>query len=240
MKPFTVIVPLIPQHDRLLKEIFQDLTEDSDLIQEIIVSRSESLLPGAILEAKFNRWAKSVNLDTKIRVNSVRKKAADGANRARAWQMASTAYVAFMDADDRYAKNRLSVILNIFTQTNCDGVIHNYFQDNANFEKVNKEESAVLLAELRAPDLAEEEFGVITDSIGNPLPLHYAHVSVRNRLGKEINYTDRFPGADIEFCQNVLKSGKTLYYTPLKLSRWSRNRNLRYKLRLIRKRLLAK
>jgi glycosyltransferase involved in cell wall biosynthesis len=240
MKPFTVVIPLIPQHDRLLKRIFQDLAMESNLIHEVIIGRSETFLPKAILEVKFNRWAKKHNLEARIRVNSIMRKAADGTNRARAWQLASTTYVAFMDADDRYAINRLSIILKIFTEANCDGVIHDYVRDNSDFDQSNSQESTAFAAKLRAPISQQEEFGTITDSHGNSLSLHYAHLSVRNTLRKEINYSDRFPGADVEFCQKILASGKTLYYSPQKLSRWSRNRSFSYRLRLLRKRLLAR
>jgi hypothetical protein len=240
MKPFTVIIPLIPQHDYLLKEIFEDLSVESELIHEIIVSRSESFLPTALLEARFNKWAKKLNLDVEIKVDSVLKKAADGTNRARGWGKATATYIAFMDADDRYAKNRLSAILNIFEETGCDGVIHNYIEDDSSFVHVNQKSSNSLRVRLTPPKSIEEEFGTITDSIGQPLPLHYAHLSVKNHICEEINYSDRFPGADVEFCQRLITSGKVLYYTPLKLSRWSRNRSFRYKLRLLRKRLLVK
>lgn len=239
MEPFTVIIPLIPQHDQLLKKILLDLSAEEDLIHEIIVSRSESFLPRFILEAKFNNWAKKLDMRTKIRVSSVRTKAADGSNRARAWEMASTTYVAFMDADDRYAKNRLSIILKIFTDTNCDGVIHNYFEDDSSFDHTESRDSLAFITQLSPPRTSGEEFGTITDVMGRSLPLHYAHLSVKNKLRESINYSDRFPGADIEFCQKILTSGRLLYYTPVKLSKWSRNRSFRYKLRLIRNRLFA-
>ena len=239
MRPFTVIIPLIPQHDSLLKVIFQDLMEEDSLVHEIIIARSESFLPSPILEARFKRWAKNSQLDCKISVDSILSKAADGQNRTRAWENAETKYVAFMDADDRYSSNRLSVIQNILEARKCDAVVHNYFSteaQNTMFDRLTEPEQ---LVQLKPNTPADSEFGTVTDMLGKAIPLHYAHITVLNSLKSEVNYSERFPGADIEFCQNIIRSGKKVYYSPMKLSRWSRNRSIRYKARLLRKKMFS-
>jgi len=233
--PFTVVIPLIPQHDFEIKRILELLAHEQHLINEVIICRSETKGSVARVRKKYSRCANSVGFLKKISIDCVKSVARDGTNRNRGWQIASTKYVAFLDADDLYSKNRLSTLLELFEATNADAILHNYNSSGSPSERFD-----TTMREIKKVTVKKNSEGVnyLSDMSGSELKVHFAHITVRNNLKETVMFTDRFPGADWEFATEIVSRGFNVQYLTQELSAWSRNRSLRYKIRIFKLRLL--
>lgn len=240
MNCFSIVVPLIPQHDSKIRHLFRSLAKENYLIREIILARSESFAPKWLLEAKFRLIAKTIGLNANIIVDSVRGIARDGTNRNRGWAIATAPYVAFLDADDHYVDNRLEVIYAIFSEHTPDAVIHNYvsFDEEVQDLRFSSGKSvATKNCQLAKSKLEGEEFFAVCDEDFIRLQIHFAHLTLKTNIRDSMKFSDRFPAADAQMTQDLLLNGKKVLYTDQKLSSWVRDRSARYKFRLIRRRL---
>lgn len=231
---FTVVIPLIPQHDFEIKRILKLLAKEQHLIEEVIICRSETKISNATIKRRYSRYANSVGFDRAIHVNCVSSVARDGTNRNRGWHMATTEYVAFMDADDLYSEMRLTKLTEAFKSTQADGIIHSYSSSEQPKKFCN-----TLEIETKSISIKKNKMGVdyLVDSLGNELKVHFAHITVRNQVKDSLMFTDRFPGADWEFATQLVSRGFNVHYLDQELSAWSRNRSTRYKARLYRMKL---
>lgn len=237
---FTVIIPLIPQHDFEIKRILKILVSEQDLIKQVIICRSETRDLGEAAKKKYSRDAKSVGFKKEIIVDSVRGVARDGTNRNRGWHKVNTEFVAFMDADDLYSTNRLSLILETFRTTDADVVVHNYNStgnNSSNFENLNAFQLKNCKVFLEKKDNSSD---FLADMDGNALKVHFAHICVRNEIRNRLMFTDRFPGADWEFATSLVALGIEMRFIDAELSAWNRKRSVRYLVRIYKMRLQSK
>jgi glycosyltransferase involved in cell wall biosynthesis len=237
---FTVVVPLIPQHDFEVKRILKLLANEQNLIERVIICRSETKDSGRAARNRYKKYAESVEFLKEISVDCVKNVARDGTNRNRGWLSADTEFVAFLDADDLYSKNRLSVILESFRNNKADAIVHNYNSTggvSSDFEcltaKTSDNSKVVLGKNFQATDY-------LADINGNELKVHFAHITVRNEIKHKLMFTDRFPGADWEFATRLVELGYEMRYIDAELSAWNRKRSARYLLRIYKMRLFAK
>jgi glycosyltransferase involved in cell wall biosynthesis len=234
---FTIVIPLIPQHDFEIKRILKLLTNEQHLIKEVIICRSETKGSTPRVRKRYLNYAKSVGFVKEIKIDTVKSVARDGTNRNRGWKSATSKYVAFMDADDLYSVGRLSILLELFNSSNADGILHSYGSLSSPDEifDLTKHPAKKVLVK-------KDENGVdyLVDMFGNELKVHFAHITVRNEVKDSLMFTDRFPGADWEFATQLVSRGFNVEYLSQELSAWSRNRSIRYKVRLYRMRLLRR
>ncbi len=231
---FTVVIPLIPQHDFEIKRILKLLANEQHLIEKVIICRSETKGSVSKVEKRYQKYAESVGFNKEIYVDSVKDVARDGTNRNRGWKLASTRYVAFMDADDLYADTRLSTLLSFFDLTDADAILHNY--SSLTLSSENNNEIPCQNTEI-VVEKDDNGIDYLADKLGNGLKVHYAHLTVRNEIKEILMFTDRFPGADWEFATQLVSRGLNVQYLTQELSAWSRNRSIRYRVRLYKMRL---
>lgn len=234
---FTVVVPLIPQHDFEIKRILKLLANEQYLIEKVIICRSETKGPVSKVKKRYLKYAKSVGFKKEIHVDFVKHVARDGTNRNRGWKLASTKYVAFMDADDLYSNTRLSTLLNFFDSTGADALLHNYSSLSLWTEIHNEMACNNTKIVVEKDDTGTD---YLVDILGNELKVHFAHITVRNDIKDILMFTDRFPGADWEFATQLVFRGLNVQYLTQELSAWSRNRSIRYRLRIYKMRLSKK
>jgi len=237
---FTVVIPLIPQHDFEIKRILKLLAYEQNLIKRVIICRSETKDSGRAARNRYKKYAESVGFLKEIYVDCVKNVARDGTNRNRGWLSADTEFVAFLDADDLYSKNRLSVILESFRNYKADAIVHNYnsiggVSSDFEFLGATKSDNPKV-----AIGKKSDSNDYLADVNGNELKVHFAHITVRNEIKEKLMFTDMFPGADWEFATSLVKLGYEMRYIDAELSSWNRKRSARYLFRVYKMRLFAK
>jgi hypothetical protein len=238
VRPFSIVIPLVPDHDSELRRLFGTLAYEDDLIEEIIICRSEtSIKSHPRIEAKFRKYARKAGLTAVIELDSIPEQAWDGPNRNRGIERARGELIAFIDADDFYQLNRLHTILKAFEASSCDAVLHNYELDpkqwnpSAQAIPIFNESTLEILSYTGPQDLITP----IVSENGDTVAIHHAHLSVRTKSIKGLRYTARFPGADTEYCKKLILESLYIAYSPAKLSFWNRKRSVRYKFRLLKR-----
>lgn len=229
---FSVVIPLIPQHDREVGRIFSELQSSNNFLEEIIICRSESLFGQNRTKARMKKLATKNGINSDIlRFSFVTSKATAGENRNRGWKLASGFYVAFIDADDSYVNNRLELIHGVLMNSVAKAVVHNFGNSSHNETQATKE--------------LVESTQVKIDKHGNfiagkfQVSFQCAHLTLVGSLRDDYQYTDIFPGEDLELVTRMIKDGIDVFHIDNELSNWNRNRSLRYEFRRVRKRILS-
>ena len=242
MSKFSIVIPLIPAHDRELKRLFNVLACEVELIKEVIICRSETKSKEHEKRIKFfQKLAKRSRLDVPIIFSPVSGVARDGTNRNRGWDLSSGKYVAFIDADDLYSKNRLTILDKIFEQYGFQAVIHNYSETGEVVSPLTLLAQNIDAHQVVFPksvDTEDLKVSLRSEKSGS-IRIHHAHLTLVNDKSITARYKDIFPGADTEFCKRLVVNNKKVGYVDLQLSSWNRRRNLRYKIRLVKHRLLG-
>jgi glycosyltransferase involved in cell wall biosynthesis len=232
----TVVVPVVPTHDKYLKNLFDGFLSDAEVIDSIIVARSQ--LPQSHVEDfqdQIQELADKVGLSTKIRLSANKERVLAGPNRNRGWELVTTQWTAFIDADDYYSPQRLSKMLSVAENKNATLVIHDFWSSVAEYETTPEDEWAFRDV-IDSDRIFESTFphgvrdrgnegrrpGDTNVNIPNNPPnrsgVHHAHLLVSTNVRESILFSQLKFGEDGQFCRDVLFDLGGVSYVPARLS----------------------
>jgi glycosyltransferase involved in cell wall biosynthesis len=117
----SIVVPIVPRHNIYLNKLITNI-ENGKIVPEclIIVASSQTKKSKQEIRQVLKRYSSPYKL---IFSND---QFPPGQNRNKGWEIADTDYVTFCDADDTYARDRISILKNIAKCKNADLILHNY------------------------------------------------------------------------------------------------------------------
>jgi hypothetical protein len=244
-KPVSVVIPVVAHHDRYLPDLFRTLSSDNEVLAKVIVARSE--LPTRN-HSEYLEWLKSsafeADLQCDITLSGIPTAARESPNRNRGWSLVESKFTAFLDADDLYARHRLTLLSGLASDFEACMVVHDYASNENDMDSVNTDAYEKIANYVVQPELIRlatfgtKEFPVpphnvdLNISKGMRIPetymrtgIHQAHSLVLTEIREVIQFRDIFPGADGHFCQEVLTSFDSVIFVPMRLSVWMNDRS---------------
>jgi hypothetical protein len=244
---FSIVIPVVPKHDRYLNDVFACLSTESNLIREIIVARSE-IAPHKV--KKYEKFLRKIsseyNLEDKVILSGEPRACLAYANLNRGWRLAKSEYVTFLGADDLYAPYRLSVInevLDHYPESNL--ILHGaFFEDqsttNAQVNKFKQLDSDDFLGHFvkeRIIDSSEiykatfptgkrDFLSECFENTSIKIPTNEFEVdlftqgnaTVKTRLREKVVYKQLQYGEDGVLCLDILENFGQVFFIALELS----------------------
>ena len=229
----TVVVPLVPAHDRFVPQLIAQLVQQREPIERVILARSSAR------SRNMEPLMKSVSAlrakhDIQIEVSATRRQQLAGQNRNRGWDQVGTTFTAFLDADDEYSENRLAHLVEVALSEESDLVLHDFLLKDSDSDSL-LDDTFCLGDLLRTPELFDATFpdgrnrsreGKQPGDTNINIPpnatkhqtVHHGHVLVRTSLRQDFRYGNLYPGEDGQFCRDVLWAKRQVTYVPAKLS----------------------
>jgi len=232
-RSITVVVPLVPAHDKFVPELIEQLSSERNVIASVILARSSARKRNLRnLQLMIPRLQSDHGLE--IQVLATRQQQLAGQNRNRGWGNAHTPFTAFLDADDEYATDRLSRLLEVAESEASDLVLHDFMLKELETDQIPAT-SWTMQDLVRTDELYDATFAqgrdrmkegltpgdtnvIVPSSSTEYRSVHHGHVLVRTNLRRTFRYSTLYPGEDGQFCRDVLWGGGNVTYVPARLS----------------------
>jgi len=233
---FSVVIPLTGKHRKYLFDLLIDLRNSTNLIDEVIVARDPFFFLFNIFYILYLRIrAKISRIDFYIYLTTSNRRSFSGMARNRGWELATSEWVVFLDADDTYATNMFEIIKEVIEiKPDANLILHSYKYNEdvvrlKNFRSESEFRSDVIGSKdimdytLRLNQV-QNRAGLKDSNIEIPpnktgvTVVHHGHATVRNEIYNMIKYKNVEKAEDGIFCQDVLFGLGGVYFIPLELS----------------------
>jgi glycosyltransferase involved in cell wall biosynthesis len=239
---FSIVIPLVPQHDDYFFDFLAELSKSSDKVGEVIVSRSNrSFRSIAKFKLELDSFLSENNICFPVEVLYTTETLLAGENRNRAWACAKYEYVVFCDADDSYSPYRLLMIEETISLLEPELIIHDYFSgarateycyeipENLNYVQSEELFEATFLSVPRNRINEGEHSGDtnlrVPLKLNNHVKIHHAHICVKNILREKFQFGSLYRAEDGQFCRDILENHHPVAYIPWELSTWVYSRS---------------
>ena len=232
-KLITVVVPLVPAHDHFVPNLIMQLSHEKEQISRVILARSSASDASALnLRELVEPLSHDCNIE--ISILPTRQQKLAGQNRNRGWHSVETVYTAFLDADDEYARNRLTTLVEVAESEGSDLVLHDFMLRGTAEGEIPvstwSSDDLIRTSELyiatfpngRSRHLEGLDPGdtniVIPANPTNHRGVHHGHTFVRTQLRQKYRFSNLYPGEDGQFCRDILWDMNRVTYVPAPLS----------------------
>jgi hypothetical protein len=239
---FSIIIPLVPQHDDYFFRFLVELSNSPDKVGEVIASRSNDNFRNiAKFQLRLDAFLSENLLPFPVKVLCSTERLLAGENRNRAWACAKYDYVVFCDADDEYSPFRLLMLGEAISLFKPDLVVHDYFSgvrpveyryerpENLDYVQSKELFEATFLDVPRNRGKEGERAGDtnlrVPLKLNNHIKIHHAHSCVKNNLREKFQFGTTYRAEDGQFCRDILESRNPVVYIPWELSTWVYSRS---------------
>jgi glycosyltransferase involved in cell wall biosynthesis len=210
-----VAIPCYYGHISRLTNLLDSIENQTCKPNKVVVSCSSTT-------NKFD--TKEYSFPLKIIITEDKKNAAQNRNIA-ALILNDVDYITFIDADDIMHPQRIEIILKAFKETDCDIILHNYINNERNFDVIEK-------IDMRVNELTQCRSGCIrhldfyNHDIQNQL-IHHSQCSVKKHIFDKVKYPEEqefYSREDCVFCHRIfsIPNIKNVYISnPLSLYKQS-------------------
>ena len=232
-RPVSVVVPLVPAHDRYLESLVEQLKSDAEVIDKVVLARSSARSGHVSVLANMAEELSNTHGMTIELLPTSRARLA-GQNRNRGWERVTSPYTAFLDADDRYAPYRLQRLLEVAEDRASDLVLHDFItgiDDSIGFPDASWTGKDLIGTESlylatfpegrqrwKEGSVPGDTNVVVPFDASTPRGVHHGHIFVKTSLRREFSFGSLYPGEDGQFCRDVLWSKRSVTYVPARLS----------------------
>jgi glycosyltransferase involved in cell wall biosynthesis len=218
-KLFSVVIPTVGRHDKFLLKLISDLRRESNLVGEVVVVRSDlNSKLSTLYKIPFFILSLILRPGFEVKVLTVPKKQTAGQNRNTGWKVARFEFTAFLDADDLYHRQRLTIINELLHfHPNANLILHLY-----SFDEIDISSSPLLEEEIISNDSINTSISADSRNVqqnwetpgiynlsavgknGEFLKIHHGHATVRSKLKNSFQYSNIPKGEDGLFASEIL------------------------------------
>ena len=225
---FSIVVPLVKDHDAYIPKLFATLSIERDLIVEVIIARSQlSASQTKNFERYINSCALDVGLTNKVVFENSMDKQNAAQNRNAGGIRAKSEWICFLDADDEYSEYRLrylSLIIKKYPEVNLILHSYTYKSELPHWSMPTDLKKSINQVEAETQEFSENKesknsnLTVPLENTGNNR-IHHGHITVKKKVFQETKFLIDHPGQeDGLFCNVVLSKYGNVKYFPLALS----------------------
>ena len=228
------IIPIIPAHLKFLPRLLRNLRKSTLPFDEIMVVASG-------LDSIKSRKLETIiaaNKNLKLKIVNTRLAPA-GTNRNLGAMETNSRFIAFLDADDLYRKDRLEILLDILKSENATAVVHDYVRFRLPIVGLVglflASVADILVSKKRQTTvLRTTERSAINTNIVHSGRLHHAHVLVDKELLGAVAFSDTIDrNEDAIFLRAIQDSGGQIFACRSKLSAYFLGSRIRKLLALL-------
>lgn len=184
----SIIIPCVPKHAPLLKELLRAYAQQTIIPDEVIVALSEYeyVSQQIITELAAYPWPFVFHLIKRS------EKYSAGSNRNAATAYATGDIIMAQDADDLPHPQRVECIKYMFEHYVVEHLLHTYISDEMSFTSYD-------VHNLKAYPRTRYRF--------TNAPVHFGHVCVLQKVAQKVPWPEYFePGEDMQFNRSVGKN----------------------------------
>jgi hypothetical protein len=205
-------------HLSYLFDLFDSIEYQMVLPHKVVVSSSSTDENSQII---MNRALQKYNFPFEIIYHTTYKNASQNRNIALSYLM-DMDYITFIDADDIMHPQRIEMILQVFNETNCDIILHNYSTDQVEetyYSNLNYRVNELIIHSSNCIEHLDNNY-INSDLIHHSQSSVKKHVIDKIKFKEDNEYTRK---EDCIFCSDVFRleniknayiTNKLSYYRP--------------------------
>jgi glycosyltransferase involved in cell wall biosynthesis len=212
MSTVSVVIPCYPPHFHHLPTLLERLKNQTLQPSEVIISASE------MTAGQADTLSEQLNgiLTCPLSITSVVEPQPPGLNRNRGGDLATSTYVAFLDADDIYHPQKLELGVLLLDRTGADILVHGFYSRGTHLTVLDQIIDVDKITITSTDTILHQTFGNPPTRIGGErghlgdtniisgYDIHHGMPCIRRELLNIVRYTSMRYGEDGMFLRDTL------------------------------------